>query len=97
MTNFPVAVTPADEFEIACAFIHELSNNLNHDDWLDYQYRLFMGRSLGGLRAELIPDDLEDFLNWRCNVEISPSEHALDEFGRHLERREARSRAESRR
>jgi len=86
-----MAVIPADEFEIACAFINELSNDLNHDDWLDCQYGLFMGRSLGGLRTELIPDGLEDFLKWRCNREISPSERALDEFGRPLERREARS------
>jgi len=62
MTNIPVAMIAADEFETLCAFIAELSAFPSYDDWLDYRYGRFMGCSLGGLRAEWIPVGLEDFL-----------------------------------
>jgi len=62
MTNIPVAMIAADEFETACAFIPELSAFPSYDDWLDYRYGRFMGCSLGGLRAELIPVGLVNFL-----------------------------------
>ena len=62
MTNFPMVMIAANEFETARAFISDLSAFPSYDDWLDYRYGRFMGCSLGGLRAELIPVGLENFL-----------------------------------
>ena len=87
MTNFPMALLSADEFETARGFIPELSEYLNYDDWLDYRYGHFMGCSLGGLSPKWVAIRLEDFLIWCLGNQTSPSEGALDEYCRHMERR----------
>jgi hypothetical protein len=87
MTNVPMALISASEFELARDFIPELSEFKNYDDWLDYQNGRFMGCSLGGLDAKLITVSLEDFMIWCLSNQVSPSERALDEFSRQLQRR----------
>ncbi len=87
MTKIPMALISADEFEIARSFIPELSGYQDYDDWLDYQYGRFMGWSLGGVDTELIPVVIEDFFSWCRKNKLSPSECALDEFGRQIETR----------
>ena len=84
MTNFPVGVIPAVDFERAREVISELSNHPTYDDWLDSRYGRFMGLSLGGADAGLVTVALDDFLNWCGESKMRPSEATLDVFADHL-------------
>ena len=80
MTDVSIAVLSAADFEIARGMILELSDHLSHEDWLDWRYGMFMGRSLGGENAELVTVRLAPFLDWCARRHMRPSELALDAF-----------------
>lgn len=80
MANSSIALISAKEFETARRFIPELSQHLNYEDWLDYQFGRMMGASLGGDDSELVTVSLDEFLNWCRAKKIHPSERALDVF-----------------
>ena len=80
MTNVPIAVLSAAEFEIARELIAELSAHPSYDDWLDCRYGTFMGRSLGGDDAHLVTVSLGPFLEWCDDRGFRPSEFTLDAF-----------------
>ena len=60
MANSSIALISAKEFETARRFIPELSQHLNYEDWLDYQFGRMMGASLGETTA-----------NWSRSVSTS--------------------------
>ncbi len=95
MTNISIAVLSAAEFEIARKLIPELATHLSYEDWLDYRYGMFMGPSLGGEDAQLVPVDLGPFLEWCDDRGLRPSESNLDAFGRNPSGRDARQAMES--
>jgi hypothetical protein len=80
MTNVSVAVLSAAEFEMARRLISDLSAHPSYDDWVDCRYGIFMGRSLGGDRANLVTVSLGPFLEWCDDRGLRPSESALDAF-----------------
>ena len=80
MTKVSIAVLPAAEFEIACELISDLSTHLSYEDWLDWRYGTFMGRSLAGEDAHLVTVILRPFLEWCDGRGLDPSESALDAF-----------------
>jgi hypothetical protein len=83
MNNVPIALLSAAEFEVAHDLISGLSAYASYDDWLDWRYGMFMGRSLGGEDAGLVTVRLEPFLEWCAHHGVRPSESALDAFAVH--------------
>ncbi len=79
MSNVSIAILSAAEFEIARGLISGLSDH-SSDDWLDYRYGMFMGRSLGGEDAKLVTVSLAAFLEWCARHHLRRSESALDAF-----------------
>jgi hypothetical protein len=80
MDNAAVALLSPTEFEIARGLISGLSEHASYDDWLDYRYGAFMGRSIGGEDAGLVTVSLKSFLEWCARDGVRPSESALDVF-----------------
>jgi hypothetical protein len=94
MNNVSIGLLSAAEFEIARGMMSELSTHLSYDDWLDWRYGTFMGRSIGGEDAGLMTVGLAPFLEWCAHRGVRPSESALDAFAARSElARERRSAA----
>jgi len=91
MNNILVGVVSAVDFVRARAWIAELSNYADYDDWLDSRYGRFMGLSLSGAEASLETVDLDDFLHWCAARRTRPSEASLDAYAQDS-RRPARRR-----
>jgi hypothetical protein len=87
LSNLRIALLSADEFEGARAFIPELAQYRDYEDWLDHREGRFMGYSLGGAGAELFVVGLQGFLTWCCKHKIPPTESALDAFAWQSEKR----------
>jgi hypothetical protein len=84
MTDVSIAVLSAADFEIGRGMISELSDHLSYEDWLDWRYGMFMGRSLAGEKAGLVTIRLAPFLDWCGRRHMRPSESALDAFAAQL-------------
>ncbi len=80
MTNVSIAVLSAAEFEIARRLMSDLSAHPSYDDWVDFRYGTFMGRSLGGDDAQLVTVSLGSFLEWCDDRGLRPCESTLDAF-----------------
>ena len=92
MNNVSIGLLSAAEFEVARGMMSELSEHPSYDDWLDWRYGAFMGRSIGGEDAGLVTVGLAAFLEWCARQGVRPSELALDAFAARSEpARERRS------
>ena len=90
MNNVLVGIVSAVDFVRARAWIAELSNYADYDDWLDSRYSRFMGLSLSGAEARLETVALDDFLDWCAARRVRPSEASLDAYAEHSRRSDRR-------
>ena len=89
MNNVLVGVVSAVDFVRARAWMAELSDYADYDDWLDSRYGRFMGLSLSGADASLEMVALDDFLDWCAARGMRASEASLDSFAEEHSKRPA--------